>query len=130
MITGTMLASMLSDRIALVLPRGFTVSAEDGVVHFESLAAPWRADSFVAELLKADDHASLVAAAWNVLSTAQDYVSQVTREQWPPPSRGGNENDQGVPYAAVDGQALRLGFKQGDSYLLELPPVPLAALCG
>jgi hypothetical protein len=132
-LSGVLVARMLAERLASIVPPPFRVSALDGVVRFENPEVAWIAESFVAALLREDDdnRESVVTAAWNALSAAQDYISEVTREPWPARSvSGAGHGPIPLPYAAVGSEVLRLGFTVNDVVGLEMPGIRLTDLAG
>jgi hypothetical protein len=59
------------------------------------------------------------SAAWNVLSTVQDYISEELRDMWP-------TNPLPNPHTEVVGNELALWY--GNQGELRLPSIPLDAL--
>lgn len=120
--TGRTLATELAARLAAVAPKGFTVSASNGVVDFTSNKVTWGA-SFVADLFDQPDDCeegkSIESAAWNALSAAQDYISEVDREMWPA------DAEHGYPHATIEGDELKLWYGECGNATLELPNIPL-----
>lgn len=121
--TGAALASALADRLAAVLPPGFTarsdgadfhVDAPDGVGSMTSLA------HLDADDVEPQDYAD---AAWNVLSMVQDVVSETTTDPWP--AAAGSGSDLAEPSTSVDGSQIRLCFGAEDDPVLTLPPIGL-----
>lgn len=122
--TGAALAWALAERLAAVLPSGFTVRSEgadfsvdapDGMGSTTSLA------HLDVEEVEAQDYAD---AAWAVLSMAQDVVSETTTEPWP--AALGPGLDLAEPGTAVNGTEILLFFGTEDQPVLTLPPIPIS----
>lgn len=120
------LAALIAERLAAVVPETYSVFAQNGVVGITSSKVWWGAQSQVARLAAQPDSielggefSSLTGAAWNALNAAQDFISEVEKEMWP----GGA--DYGPPYAAVEGDELRLWYGPRENPKLELPSIPL-----
>jgi hypothetical protein len=131
-VTGDQLAAVLAERFGQIVPPGFHVEVEDGLVAFwadEALGlpgqtgeGPGRSGSWVRinfELPPGSVNERLVAAGEWALSDLQDYVDEATTEPWP-----GVRKPPAVHAAIRDGQ-LRLWFADGETTILECEPIDL-----
>jgi hypothetical protein len=121
--TGAGFAKALAERLAGVLPPGFSarsdgvgfyLDAPDGLGSMTSLA------QLDAEDVEPQDFAD---AAWNVLSMVQDVVSETTTDPWP--AAAGPGPDLAEPSTSVHGSQVRLSFGAEDQPVLGLPPIDL-----
>src|SRR5581483_4184043 len=78
------LADELCTRVRPVLPSGFSVAVEGGVVTFSSDVDEWIRQGFVEELFDQPGPVEerLVIAADHVLNAGQDFVMEVTCDLW------------------------------------------------
>ena len=104
--TPSELAAELAARLAAVLPPGFGARSDGGVVYvdapdgFGSAASLDHLDPGEAE------PQDLADAAWNVLSMAQDVVSETATEPWP--SAAGPGRDLAEPGTRIEGRRIQL----------------------
>lgn len=126
------LAREFAVRLSAVLPRGFYATADDDQVH---IGAPdglgsggWVGvvDQDPAE--NPDAPCRYESAAWNVLSTAQDVVSETTRMPWPP-ARGA-KLDVALPGYRRDQNLLHIWYGDERDPALTLPPIDLSGTPG
>jgi hypothetical protein len=132
--TGQELATVLADRFERIVPPGFHVEVQDGLVVFwadDALGLPgqtgqgpgrsgsWVRDNF--ELTSGLMHERPVVVAEQSLSNLQDYVNEATTEPWPGAGR--------PPYshAAVQDGQLRPWFSDNGATILECAPIDLTA---
>ncbi|MCC7032628.1 MAG: hypothetical protein IT179_07310 [Acidobacteria bacterium] len=115
-------ARALVKRLSAILPDGYAARADGDTIHVHTPGGPGASTS-VGHLdpaeAEADDYAD---AAWNVLSMAQDVVSESTADPWPAPA-GADEVPE--PGAGADGRVIRLWFGAEDAQVLRLPPITL-----
>jgi hypothetical protein len=119
-------AAALAERLALVLPSSFSAVARYGVIEMRSELVSWTAygivDWFVDEPDPLPDR--FERAAWNVLNTAQDFVSEVTREPWPR-ALGAVRSEMAPPAAVVENRILKCWYGESVSPIVELPAIAL-----
>ena len=122
--TPAQFAQVLVARLASILPPGFEARAEDGVIHLDAPDGVGSSSTSLAYLdpdeAEAQDYAD---AAWNVLSMAQDVVSETTTDPWPVAL--GTGLDLAEPGTRVEGQAVQMYFGPEDRPVLTLPPIHL-----
>ncbi|MCC7126845.1 MAG: hypothetical protein IT178_18490 [Acidobacteria bacterium] len=114
-------AAALADRLAAILPAGFGARAEGDAVYVDSpegLGAATSLSQIDPDEADAQDYAD---AAWNVLSMAQDVVSETRGEPWPA-AVGADVADPGSD--ATDGE-VRLWFGPAGQPVLTLPPISM-----
>ena len=123
MIAAAEFARMLVKRLQPVLPRGFAVSAAGEVVSLEAPDGTGSSASF-AHLDPDDSEPQDYAdAAWNVLSMAQDVVSETATDPWP--AAIGPGTDLAEPGTRVDGRRVELFFGDEHAPVLRLDPIAL-----
>ena len=119
----TTFARELASRLAATLPAGFGARAEGDAIHIDSPDGPGASTS-VGHLDPAeaepDDYAD---AAWNVLSMAQDVVSETAAYPWP--AAVGSEAELADPGTRADGRTIHLWFGAEESPVLRLSPISL-----
>jgi hypothetical protein len=117
-------AAALVERLAPILPAGFSARADEGGVWIDAPDGLGSATS-VAELLDRDDlePQDYADVAWAVLSMAQDVVSETTTDPWPVAMGPGL--DLAEPGTRVDGGSVQLYFGPDEQPVLRLPPIPL-----
>lgn len=117
-------AAALVERLAPLLPAGFSARAEEGGVYIDAPDGLGSATS-VADLLDRDDlePQDYADVAWAVLSMAQDVVSETITEPWP--AAMGGTTDLAEPGTRVEGLAVHLYFGAEEQPVLILPPVQL-----
>ena len=108
-----------------MLPVGFAITADEGVLEIRSASVEWVARSFVALLASEGESVEegLTLGAYNALSAVQDYVSEVTHDPWPKAPR---PKEFAQPNVILDDFTLRLSFVAGASRVLELPPIRMS----
>lgn len=124
MISPVQFASALVERLAAILPAGFTARAGDGGIWIDApdgLGATTNVES----LLDLDDPEleDYASAAWNVLSLAQDVVSETTADPWP--AAIGPGTDLAEPGTRVEGGTIALWFGAEEQPVLTLPPIEM-----
>lgn len=118
-------ARELVKRLSAILPDGYVARADGDTIHVDTPDGPGASTS-VGHLDPAEAEAEDYAdAAWNVLSMAQDVVSESTAEPWPAPVGAGA--DLPDPGTRADGRMIRLWFGAEDAPVLSLPPITLDA---
>ena len=123
MIKPEQFARTLVERLGPVLPAGFTVRADGDVVRIEGgegLGASASLALLDPEEAEPQDYAD---AAWNVLSMAQDVVSETAAEPWPAPM--GSADDIPEPGTRVEGLTIHLYFGPDEQPVLLLSPIDL-----
>jgi len=130
-VSGLRLAELLADRLQAAFPVHFSAEAIDGRVRIAAQSPPSDAESHVASLLDGheDPNEGLMTACLNALGLAQDFVSETLTEPWPPDrTDAGLRGSYTAPYASVDGDVVRIGFRDRERAVLELPGIRLADL--
>ena len=124
MITPVQFARVLAERLAPILPGGYCVRADEGVVHVDAPDGLGAATS-VMELLDRDDLGpqDYADAAWAVLSLAQDVVSETTSDPWPAPLGPGSEVAE--PGTAAEDGRISLWFGAEDQPVVTLRPIEI-----
>jgi hypothetical protein len=110
-------------RLAAILPAGFAARADGDAIHIEApdeLGASTSVGYLDPAEAEPQDYAD---AAWNVLSMAQDVVSETTADPWPAPLGGGS--DLAEPGTRAEGRAIVLWFGAEDTPVLRLPSITL-----
>jgi len=116
-------ARELVNRLSAILPAGFAARAEGDTIHIDApdeLGASTSVGYLDPAEAEPQDYAD---AAWNVLSMAQDVVSETTADAWPAPVGPGP--DLAEPGTRADGRAVVLWFGAEDAPVLRLPSIPL-----
>jgi hypothetical protein len=119
----TEFARNLVASLTAVLPLGFAARAEGHVIHLEApdgLGASTSIGYLDPDEATAQDYAD---AAWNVLSMAQDVVSETNIEPWP--AALGPGADLAEPGTRVEGQTIHLYFGADEQPVLTLAAIPL-----
>jgi hypothetical protein len=119
----TAFARTLAASIAAVLPPGFTARADGHVIHLErpdGLGAATSIGYLDPGEATTQDYAD---AAWNVLSMAQDVVSETVAEPWP--AAMGPGADLPEPGTRLAGQTLHLYFGAEEQPVLTLSAIEL-----
>lgn len=126
MISPEQFASALVERLAAILPAGFTARAGDDGIWIDApdgLGAATNVESLLdLDEPELEDYAS---AAWTVLSLAQDVVSETTADPWP--AAFGPGTDLAEPGTRVEGGTIVLWFGAEDQPVLTLPPIAVDA---
>ena len=123
--TPSAFARELVARLAAILPAGFAARADAEIIHIDSPDGTGSATSLAhidPDDAEAEDYAS---AAWNVLSMAQDVVSETGGDPWP--AAVGPARDLAAPDTRVEGDAVHLWFGDEAAPVLRLAPIPLHA---
>jgi hypothetical protein len=117
-------AAALVERLAPILPAGFSARADAGGVCIDAPDGLGSATS-VADLLDRDDlePQDYADVAWAVLSMAQDVVSETTTDPWPVAM--GSTRDLAEPGTRVEGGTVHLYFGAEEQPVLILPPVQI-----
>jgi len=119
-------ARELVTRLSAILPAGYAARADGDAIHIDTPDGPGASTS-VGHLDPAeaepDDYAD---AAWNVLSMAQDVVSESAADPWPVPLSGPGA-DLAEPGARADGRVVLLWFGDEEAPAFRLPPIALEA---
>ena len=119
------LAELLADRFAAIVPSGFQVSAENGMLRYSSISTTGRGSSISGSYIagnfgNGDTEADRITwCAEEVLGQLQDFVDEKSAEPWP--------GERTVPpaHAAVRGSRLHLWFGDADSPVLECEPIDI-----
>ena len=124
MLSPEQFASALVERLAAILPAGFTARADDDGIWIDApdgLGAATNVESLLDhDEPEPEDYAS---AAWNVLSLAQDVVSETTSDPWP--AAIGPGTDLAEPGTRVEGGTIALWFGAEDQPVLTLRPIEI-----
>ena len=107
---GTQLASALAERLAQVLPEGFSISSDGHELWLDT--PDGHGNSAWAGGVDQDptDFSLYSGAAWVVLSSIQDGVSVTLREPWPL-MMVGSQHQMAMPGAKVVDGALELWYR-------------------
>jgi hypothetical protein len=123
-ISPAQLARALVERLAPILPPGFAVRSKGD---FVAIDAPGGlgGGTALAGLLDPDDlePQDYADAAFNVLSLAQDVVSETAADPWP--AAIGPGRNLAEPGAQIEGGTIRLFFGAEDQPVVILPPIDL-----
>jgi hypothetical protein len=123
--SATAFAQQLAARLSRVLPRGFSASSVGAAVHLHSQdgysATVWV--NLVDDVERGSER--YATAAWQVLSTAQDVVSEATGSPWP--KAAGAILDLALPFTRVEERTLHLGFGDESAPAIRLAPMTLAS---
>jgi len=129
------LAALLADRLGAIVPAGFHVRAEAGMLWYSAdegrfpgqggdgragtACSPIEANIGVYGSTDADN---IVGVAVQALGELQDYIDEATHEPWPggtiPPRLG----------AEIRDSTVHLWYGDHDSEALSCEPIPLAAV--
>jgi hypothetical protein len=134
------LTFILADRLAAIVPDGFQVRAQDGMLWYTYAAGrfpgqlneytPGEAGTYLRDNFRAyqetmSDADSAVWVGRQALDELQDVVDEATHDPWPgtvsPPK----------PYGQIRGEMLHLwygGPDIGDEQMLACEPIPLPSL--
>jgi hypothetical protein len=116
-------ARELVKRLSPILPDGYAARADGDTVHIDAPDGPGASTS-VGHLDPAEAEPEDYAdAAWNVLSMAQDKVSETTTDPWP--ASAGTGPDLAEPGTRAEGRAVVMWFGVEDAPVLRLPPISL-----
>ena len=121
--TSTDFARALVASLTPALPPGFAARVEGDIIRLETPDGLGASTSFAyldPEEANAEDYAD---AAWNVLSMAQDVVSETATEPWP--AAIGPGLDLPDPGTRVEGQTVHLYFGTEEQPVLTLAPIQL-----
>lgn len=119
------LATLLADRVRAVLPDGGDTVVEPTGGISVSHAGHWTTVGF--GLLVADGSPeALYSGVWQVLSIAQDAVSESLREPWPPAPGP----ELALPEVRVEAGRIVMWFGDEDSPALRLDDLPLGPVDG
>src|SRR5687768_17594455 len=126
-LSGTLLCGALANRLNDVVPSGFCVTAYDGVLWVGSKMHPFSSGSCVQSLVEQDagareDHITL--AAWNALSSVQDFISEELHWPWPR-TEGKSRGYMAMPWATLKDGKLLLGYGESNELTLVIEPIPL-----
>jgi len=116
-------ARALADRLASLLPGGFSVRAEGETVTIEPpdrVPASTSLSHIDPDEPDPEDYAS---AAWTVLSMAQDVVNETSGDPWP--AGLGPGTDLAEPGTRAEGGTILLWFGAEDQPVLRLPAIDL-----
>jgi hypothetical protein len=122
-VDGTLLAKALAERLAAVLPPGFSITATESSLWLET--PDGLGNSAWAGLVDRD-RANLdlyPVAALNVLSSVQDGVSISLREPWPLLNAPGRQ--MAMPGAKVVDRMLMSWYGDEDTPTISFPPIAL-----
>ena len=119
----TEFARALAASLGAALPPGFAARAEGHVIHVEApdgLGASTSLGYLDPGEATAEDYAD---AAWNVLSMAQDVVSETVADPWP--AAMGPARDLAEPGTRVEAQTVHLYYGAEEQPVLTLAAIPL-----
>lgn len=123
------LAEALVERLRPHIPSDVVLQPERGGVTVLVEGFAWLRQG-VEEILDqpGDPAFFLETAAWNVLSSIQDFVSEHRAEPWPRWEWGADADPLPSPRAAVRSGALHLWYGNEDDPVLSLEPIRLKEL--
>ena len=120
---GTQLAKALADRLAEVLPPGFSVTA-DGTSLWLSTPDGLGTSAWTGGVdQNAADLDLYAGVAWVILSGVQDGVTVALREPWP--SLGGSVHQMALPGSRVVGDTLLCWYGMEEAPVISLAPIRL-----
>ena len=122
---GTRLAAALVERLALVLPQGFSISSEGHDLTLDTPDGLGTSAWAGAVDENPTDLALYPKAAWVVLSSIQDGVTLTLRECWPLSIVGG-EHKMAMPGAKVVEKTLELWYGNEEAPVIRFPPIKLS----
>jgi hypothetical protein len=126
---------LLADRLSRIVPAGFHVQAEDGILWYSSeqgdlpgrtgnysagRSGTYVRDNFSLHGTTGEEHMTGVAV--QALDELQDYVSEATSEPWP------GTGSQPRPHARIGGSHLELWYGNPDDPALACESIPLSGL--
>jgi hypothetical protein len=130
--TGDELAALLAERFQRIVPRGFSIEVNRGLVVFSADEAlrfpgqtgggPGSSGSWVRENFESSSGSveeRVLAVSETALNELQDYVDEATTEPWP-----GVGRPPFVRASIRDGQ-LHLWFADSETTILECEPIDL-----
>jgi len=123
------LARALADRFQRVVPKGYQVYEDQGMIWYYGRSSPdgyggGSSGSYIAENLHYGDTVEEQVAwcAEQALSALQDHVDETSTEPWP-----GKRTVPQAHAAVIEGK-LHMWFGDADSPVLECQPIDLASL--
>lgn len=122
---GTRFAAALVERLALVLPKGFSISSEGHNLTLDTPDGLGNSAWAGAVDENPTDFALYPDAAWVVLSSIQDGVTLTLRECWPLIIVGG-EHKMAMPGAKVAEDTLELWYGDEEAPVIRFPPIKLS----
>jgi hypothetical protein len=121
---GTQLASALAERLAQVLPQGFSISSTGYELWLDTPDGYGNSAWAGAVDQNPTDLALYSGAAWQVLNSIQDGVSVTLREPWLLEMVSG-KRQMAMPDAKVVDGVLDLWYGQEDAPVIRLQPIKL-----
>jgi hypothetical protein len=121
---GTQLASALAERLAQVLPEGFSISSMGHELWLDTPDGYGNSAWAAAVDENSTDLSLYSGAAENVLNSIQDGVSMTLRKPWPLEMVGG-KRQMAMPGAKVIDGALELWYGKEDAPAIRLQPINL-----
>jgi len=121
---GTQLASALAERLARVLPEGFSIFSKGHELWLDTPDGCANSAWAGAVDRNPSDLSLYSGTAWQVLNSIQDGVSVTLREPWPLEMVGG-KRQMAMPDAKVVDGVLELWYGKEDAPALRLQPINL-----
>jgi hypothetical protein len=128
----TLLATQLADRLSAIVPAGFHVAAEDGILWYSAEPGRFpgqlgdyhagRAGTYIRANFGAhgkSDRENIVGVAVQALDELQDYISEATHSPWP------GESSQPRPHGRIHDSHLSLWYGNDTNAILACEPIPL-----
>jgi hypothetical protein len=118
------LAVLLADRLGAIVPAGFHVRADAGMLWYSADEGRFPGQLGDGHVGRAGTHVrvNIGGVAVQALGELQDYIDEATDDLWPggdiPPHLG----------AEIRDSAVHLWFGDHDSAVLACEPIPLAAI--
>jgi hypothetical protein len=127
------LATILADRLSMIVPAGFHVAAADGMLWYSAEQGRFPAQSGDYRVGQAGTYVrtnfgvygpakdeNIIGVAVQALSELQDYVSEATHTPWPGTTRQPNSHGR------IRDSHLELWYGDPDNVVLSCDPIPLA----
>lgn len=120
---GAVLAKALGERLASVLPPGFSITSRGDLLWLDT--PDGYGNSAWAGAVDQDptDLELYAGAAWTVLSSIQDGVSVTLREVWP--MLDGPGHQMALPGARVDGDMLHCWYGSEEAPVIRFDPIQI-----
>jgi hypothetical protein len=115
------LATLLADRLSAIVPAGFHVAAQDGMLQY-SAESVGRSGTYIRDnfgVYGESDRENIVGVAVQALDELQDYISEATHMPWP------GEGSQPSPHGRILDSHLDLWYGDNERAILVCEPIPL-----
>jgi hypothetical protein len=126
------LATLLADRLSAIVPAGFHVAAQDGMLQYSAESGKFpgqlsdhhvgRSGTYIRDnfgVYGESDRENIVGVAVQALDELQDYISEATHMPWP------GEGSQPSPHGRILDSHLDLWYGDNERAILVCEPIPL-----